>query len=148
MKTVDIYQFDSEDSDLSDRYICTCINAEELEYNMALVERTKEDWQRFHTQQRMAKATDEYVKENLEEKERILDSTNLDRASVYSISQEKYKEANSEAVAKMYGSYYDDVEREEGNKVLVKVEKAPTKKAGLSVREKYNKYKDQNPFED
>jgi hypothetical protein len=137
METADIYEFSDENDDTFDRYICTCQNADSIRYTSAQVEMKDDDWTKFHKQQKRAKIVDEYIKKDLEEKEQILDATNFDRASVYKVSQEKYKEANSTEMGKMYTQYYEEVENEETlRKAVVTVDKSKK-----NHKEKYNKLK-------
>lgn len=134
METVDIYEFESESSDTNDRYITTCDTLERM--NAAQVEQKDSDLKILGKHTKRGVAMDEYIEEQLKEVKEELTSLDLDTASVHAITQQKYKEAQSQAIAKMYTRYYEEIDREEG--VKVPVEHTPEQ---MDAREKYKRLK-------
>lgn len=141
MDTVDIYSFTDEDSDMDDRYLCTCQTAARV--NAAHVEMTEADEHILGQHLQRGKKVDAFIDDKAAKREKVMKSLSLDTASVHSVSQERYKEALGSDMAKLYSDFYEDVDREEGVAVIVKpAAKTMTAKEKLALMEKQYRTED------
>ncbi|MEQ8685469.1 MAG: hypothetical protein RIE86_09255 [Imperialibacter sp.] len=104
MDTVDIYSITDEHDTTGDKYICTAINADQIRVNKATVEEPLDH--RFDLQRQRQEAVDQIIADELEHHQQMKDSLGWDEAAVMSVSQERYKEAHSNAVAQQYRNFH------------------------------------------
>lgn len=110
MDTVDLYAFSDPESDHTDRYICTALNADSIKVNRSSVE---SDLDQNHSrnlgyQKAGINVVDEIIEEFQEEQQASAKRLNIDLASVKAVSQDHYKESMSNEVARAYNRYYED----------------------------------------
>lgn len=105
MDTVDIYNYQDKDDDNNDEYLTSCPRLNR--YNMAPVEQTQQDKETLGHHEKRGKDYDQWVEQNLPK-------INLD---VKGMNQERYKDALSSEMAKLYQNVYADQEAQRGNLV-------------------------------
>ena len=110
MDTVDLYAFTDKDSDHTDRYLCTAIHVDSLAVNRSKIEAEgdPEHGHKLGYQKAGRDTIDTYIDEFMEDHQEQARKLNIDLASVKAVSQDKYKEAMSNEVAKAYNRYYED----------------------------------------
>ena len=108
MDTVEVYAFSDKDSEHTDRHICTAINAEDVRVSRSSVEGNDDPdhGRKLGYQQRGVEMVDDYIQDFMAEREELASRIDLDLVSVKSTSQERYKEAKSDATARVYTGYY------------------------------------------
>lgn len=110
MDQVDIYVYEREDSDITDRYICTAINSDKVRVNSSSVEAgdDKDHSRNLAYQKAGVNVVDKYIQDLEESRVQRAGKLDINLASVRAMSQEKFKEAMSDEVARQYKSYYED----------------------------------------
>ena len=132
MESVDIYAFKDKDTDLTDRYLCTCKNAELVAVNKSKIETLDDADQaeKLGEQQAGVNIVDSMIDDWALEKEELAKKHNIDLASVKGASQDRFKKVHELEVVKQYRNYYS----EEADVVLVETQPAK-KKASKSDRD-------------
>lgn len=121
MDTADLYAFSDEKDESGDVYICTAINADKIRVSGSTLERSRdpEHDAKLGWQQKRKATLDEIIEERIEELQQVEDSIGWNTAAFMNASQQRYKEAHSNEVAKQYRDYHQDREDFEGHRVTV-----------------------------
>lgn len=149
MDSVDIYAFADKDDDNTDSYICTLTNADRVRVEPINLDDTPGHDQKLGWQKKRGDVLDDIIQEKVDYMDEIEETMGWNTASYMNASQEQYKEAHSNAVAKVYRNYHQDREEQEGHRVIREAPvKNKSKAAVIDEDEKFRIYQErakQNP---
>jgi hypothetical protein len=147
MESVRVFAFEDEKNADNDRYICEAITLERFEG--IKVAQTNADKNIMGLHARWGKGVDDFVEDKRALRKKLLLDAQLDTASVHAVSQDRYKEAQSQSMAMAYESYME-VQEEYGSPLAPEGGTAgtrkttpspsPTEKGGLTQAFDNDKY--------
>lgn len=144
MDTVDVYTYDVLEDKATHRFICTAVDANEDAINAARIEEPLGE--KFANQRERGEVLDKWIEDELEQHEEDMSEMGLDHAAVQNASQERFKEAHSNAIALQYRNFHQEREEAEGHRVTnsEKLNKPWTEKEKLAALEEEvgDKWKD------
>ena len=118
LESVDLYSYTDKEDQAGDAYICSAINSDRVRVDPINLDDAEGHDAKLGWQKKRGDTVDQLIKDELQYMDEIDETMGWDTATYMSMSQDQYKAAHSNAVAKKYTSYHQEREAWEGHRVL------------------------------